>query len=1058
MALLPLPDGSAVTVRPDETEEQAWFRAQRMYPEAFGIKQNHGIMGAIKHGAAQYIADTAEAGAEIPGLGGLKGWAQDTMKEDQTPGAWRPTTQADADKETGLAWLGAKVNQTVEPVGDTIGSLGIPIAGGIAAGAVAGPGAVFTAPAAITALSAPAEYTKNMRQQRLANEERTAQGQALVPEDKTTAMATSILQGAMMSGAGLLGKLTPRVMGLVGPELGALTNQVSRGEITKEAAIAQVNSKLRDYVGSTVGAAVGGTEMMVGTDALRRAQAQQEVASPEALGGYWEDIKNAGVLAPVLGLHGAMRRSGQIKAIEGSANQFESTWDDAHKMNDTENTRRTGSETGTLFDDPTQPATSATASELTARKINEQGTEPARSYTEENLGPLQDNYYTPEQQRDTLQYLEDSGATPEQIAAKQQEMDANNARPTPKEVASSVPTLDKAFFDHLKIPKQSSIRTEYADLPITDPKVASLHNVLLERAEKTKDPEVVKRMQYGMDYIKPDLTPDLTLKKQTGFEFKSPEEYAHQDYHDMFSGLLDEKAQKEELANQAARRDMAAPTGLGGLDAAANRARHLGDRPDPTSIHAPTGFGELAAKEAAATKAIAENKARQQQIAEAEAKRQQAAELRARIAETDARVAEAEPARQAAMQEPYAEPSAPITPMKVDRLAIAQKHIDMGGRVDGNIIRNKDGKKVFTLGRGEAEALAGRAKRPEPGRQERPLENTTEDMFNGQRTAKDMSEPTREPTRNREEFNARNEELYSEFQKANEHYQETGNDTALTKVLARAKEELTPLNDARNRVSTRKMFDTKGKPTEGALNHERVINEQRSSRASDAVPVRESKTAPAKRDRAVTKRVENRAPDTARADVGEKPVKRPLKAETKVVPETKAKPTLDANDALATALMNKIKATKKSKEQVSLASEKDKLQAEMLSMKGILDTASNARRREIRDRLAAIEKEKQARTVVKPQAEAAKDVEELASKASSWTDILPTKAERAAEKEARPFSEDVPPGEKVTIEHEDANGNVVESAVPAKKQMRAAEQASKKLAKLEEEFKKCSGG
>ena len=1054
MAYVTLPDGSTFERRPGESVEDTFAKAARQYPELFGIKQKHGIMGAIKHGAAQYIADTAEAGAEIPGLGGLKGWAQDTMKEDQTPGAWRPTTQADSDKETGLGWLGAKVNQTVEPVGDMIGSFGIPIAGGMAAGAAAGPGAVFTAPAAITALSAPAEYTKNMRQQRLANEERAAQGQALVPEDKNTAVATSILQGAMMSGAGLLGKLTPRVMGLVGPELGALTNQVSRGEITAEAASAQLNSKLRGYVGSTAGAAVGGAEMMVGTGALRRAQAQQEVASPEALGEYWEDIKAAGVLAPVLGLHGATRRSGQIKAIEGSAKQFESTWDDAHKMNDTENTRRTGSETGTLFDDPTQPATSATASELTARKINEQGTERARSYTEENLGPLQDNYYTPEQQRATLQYLEDSGATPEQIAAKQQEMNANNARLAPKEVASSVPTLDKAFFDRLKIPKQSSIRTEYEGLPINDPKVADLHNVLLDRAEKTKDPEVVKRMDYGMDYIKPDPT----LKKQTGFEFKSPEEYARQDYHDMFSGLLDEKARKAELANQAARRGMAAPTGLGGLDSAANRARHLGDRPDPTSIHAPTGFGELAAKEAAATKAVAENKARQQQIAEAEAKRQQAAELRARIAETDARVAEAEPARQAAMQEPYAEPSAPITPMKVDRLATAQKHIDMGGRVEGNIIRNKDGKKVFTLGRGEAEALAERAKRPEPVRQERSLENTTEDMFNGKRTAKDMSEPTREPARNHEEFNARNEELYSEFQKANEHYQETGNDAALTKVLARAKEELTPLNDARNRVSTRKMFDTKGKPTEGALNHERIVNEQRSSRASDAVPVRESKAAPAKRDRVVTKRVENRAPDTARADVGEKPVKRPLKAETKVVPETKAKPALDANDALATALMNKIKATKKPKEQVSLASEKDKLQAEMLSMKGILDTASNARRREIRDRLVAIEKEKQARTVVKPQAEAAKDVEELASKASSWTDILPTKAERVAEKEARPFSEDVPPGEKVTIEHEDANGNVVESAVPAKKQMRAAEQASKKLAKLEEEFKKCSGG
>ena len=35
---LPLPDGSSVTIREGETPQQAWARAQQMYPEAFGVK------------------------------------------------------------------------------------------------------------------------------------------------------------------------------------------------------------------------------------------------------------------------------------------------------------------------------------------------------------------------------------------------------------------------------------------------------------------------------------------------------------------------------------------------------------------------------------------------------------------------------------------------------------------------------------------------------------------------------------------------------------------------------------------------------------------------------------------------------------------------------------------------------------------------------------------------------------------------------------------------------------------------------------------------------------
>ena len=35
---LPLPDGTSVTIREGETPQDAWARAQKMYPEAFGVK------------------------------------------------------------------------------------------------------------------------------------------------------------------------------------------------------------------------------------------------------------------------------------------------------------------------------------------------------------------------------------------------------------------------------------------------------------------------------------------------------------------------------------------------------------------------------------------------------------------------------------------------------------------------------------------------------------------------------------------------------------------------------------------------------------------------------------------------------------------------------------------------------------------------------------------------------------------------------------------------------------------------------------------------------------
>jgi hypothetical protein len=65
---LPLPDGSYVTVRDDETPEQAFARARKEYPEAFEVKRvpaepEEGVIAA-GIGSTKRAISTARTGLE----------------------------------------------------------------------------------------------------------------------------------------------------------------------------------------------------------------------------------------------------------------------------------------------------------------------------------------------------------------------------------------------------------------------------------------------------------------------------------------------------------------------------------------------------------------------------------------------------------------------------------------------------------------------------------------------------------------------------------------------------------------------------------------------------------------------------------------------------------------------------------------------------------------------------------------------------------------------------------------------------------------------------------
>ena len=473
----------------------------------------------------QYVADTATGASEIPGLEGLRGWATEYSKPSTEPGAWRPTTKEDVAATKGfLPTTKALANQYVmEPLAGMAGGLAIPIGAGAAVGAMSGPAGFITGPATTIAAATPSEYARNRQEVEQANKTRATLGQVPEETDKATSLATAILQGALYTGAGPVGKLTHAGMKAIGPEVAALTKAVERGELTKEAASAALNSRLRSVAESGIGNAIGGTEMMAGTEAMRMAQAGEDLTSPEALARYGTAAHEAGALALPLSLMGLRTRGQQMKQLAGGEKTLQGYEARASDMGGDRETyaQRTKDVSegtpGDLFTPPAQPS---------GKKLfTPEDTQPrTESFTDEAIKPVQDNYYTPEQQSATIQYMQERGATPDQLAAKQAEMVANNKKVTATE-PETADVLTTDFFNTLKVPKKSPLR-EYEGMPLDDPRIEQLRTKLTAAAEVTKDPKVVQRMQWGLDNLSRAAE---APKEQVGFEFKSPKEYAEQD-------------------------------------------------------------------------------------------------------------------------------------------------------------------------------------------------------------------------------------------------------------------------------------------------------------------------------------------------------------------------------------------------------------------------------------------------------------------------------------------------------------------------------------------------
>ena len=95
MAYIQLPNGRDLQIPDGMDYDTAEDLAKHQFPEAFGIEQKHGAVGAFKNAFGSYVANTGAGLSEIPGLSGLRSLTESYGQPDTTPGAWKLTTSED---------------------------------------------------------------------------------------------------------------------------------------------------------------------------------------------------------------------------------------------------------------------------------------------------------------------------------------------------------------------------------------------------------------------------------------------------------------------------------------------------------------------------------------------------------------------------------------------------------------------------------------------------------------------------------------------------------------------------------------------------------------------------------------------------------------------------------------------------------------------------------------------------------------------------------------------------------------------------------------------------
>jgi hypothetical protein len=315
---LPLPDGSYVTVRDDETPEQAFARARKEYPEAFEVKRvpaepEEGVIPSVI-GSTKRAISTARTGLESlfsPEEAARKGVERaEELGQQYAPGtSLEAVKQAYADRGL-MGGAGEVISQIPTALAEQFPQIAATL-GGARAGAAAGArfgakGALIGGIGGAVAPSLAQLFGANIERQAA---EQMEEGKPL--DISRTRAAAAAAPGAALEVAATFIPLGRTLIGkILGPEATKAMTRVTaegRENLAKEG-LAKVLAK-----GTATGALLEiPTEVI--QQMLERAQAGLPLTSEDAYAEYGEAAYGAGLVG---GPFGAVGRVGQRSVARG---------------------------------------------------------------------------------------------------------------------------------------------------------------------------------------------------------------------------------------------------------------------------------------------------------------------------------------------------------------------------------------------------------------------------------------------------------------------------------------------------------------------------------------------------------------------------------------------------------------------------------------------------------------------------------------------------------------------------------------------------------------------
>lgn len=305
---LPLPDGSFVTVREGEQPVDAWERAQREYPTAFGItppepppgeQPQGGFVPALKAGAQRL----AGQGALAAGKAGL----MDTQSAEEFNAA-RQKRASEIFKPTEESFVDAPVQNVKEMLGGSLPYMAAPLA---VAGGAAALGAPALAGAGLAGLASGAQFFGS-------NLDRSMQANKTSLED--TSGSNAALAAVPQAALDVIGL---RFIPGIGKLFGAAGQKVT-AETAKEMAAQTAKQIAMEYAQRTGKAmtAEGLTETM--QQVLERAQAGLSTVDPEARSEYLQSFFGGAIMAGTLSPAGTfVDRGVAARKSQGMADEEE---------------------------------------------------------------------------------------------------------------------------------------------------------------------------------------------------------------------------------------------------------------------------------------------------------------------------------------------------------------------------------------------------------------------------------------------------------------------------------------------------------------------------------------------------------------------------------------------------------------------------------------------------------------------------------------------------------------------------------------------------------------